>query len=254
MDKLNDIIGVMVSDIEEGRPGKRIRTPDGNWITEHSTYPQWLGQNSLTRKEVVKAYNRYLETGEKLQAYQIMEELGQEFLEYGYDSPFYGHIPSEREMEENSMAIKLNTKDWKEIRKNLSEEKAKEIEEIEGNGNGKVKDLPPITKEEVEVKGNGNKILCEKCGAEIKNKKNMITFKKGEEETRYHLGCWVCLPKLKKFQITFTRPTEFGESPRTDVYLDSQVLVPGIETKKKILELCYLLEKEYQEEYKKTDC
>jgi len=237
----------MVSDVEEGRPGKRIRTPQGDWIVEHSTYPQWLSQNGLTKREVLKAYNKYLETGEKLQAYRIMEELGQEFLEYGYDSPFFGYIPPEKE--ENNMAIKLSTKEWKEIRENLGEEKIKEIEEI-----GEVKDLPQGTKEEIE-KNNGNKILCKKCGAEIKDtKNNMITLKKGEEETHYHLGCWVTLPRLKKFQITFIRPTEFGESPRTDIYLDGQVLIPSIEIKKKILELCYLLETEYQEEYQKNDC
>jgi len=245
MRQIDDIISIMVSDVEEGRPGKRIRTPQGNWLVEHSTYPEWLGQNNLTKKEVLKAYNRYLETGEKLQAYRIMEELGQEFLEYGYDSPFFGHIPPEKE---ETMAIKLSTKEWEEIRENLGEEKIKEIE-----GVGEVKDLPQVTKEEIEKK-DGNKVLCKKCGAEIKNKKNMITLKKGEEETHYHLGCWVCLPKLKKFQITFTRPTEFGESPRTDVYLDGQVLIPGIEIKKKILELCYEIEKQYQEEYQKNDC
>lgn len=248
MKQLDNIISVMVSDIEEGRPGKRIRTPQGDWLVEHSTYPHWLGQNSLTKKEILKAYNKYLETGEKLQAYEIMEELGQVFLEYGYDSPFFGHIPSIKEMEA-SMAIKLSNKEWKAIKENLGEEEIKEIE-----GTGEVKDLPEITKEEKEEKKDGEKVFCKKCEAEIENKKSMITLKKGEEETRYHLGCWVCLPKIKKFQITFTRPTEFGENPRTDVYLDGQALVPGIEIKKKILELCYQLETEYQEEYQKNDC
>jgi len=245
MRKIDDIISIMVSDVEEGRPGKRIRTPQGDWLVEHSTYPQWLGQNGLTKKEILKAYNKYLETGEKLQAYRIMEELGQEFLEYGYDSPFFGYIPSIKEMEDK-MAIKLSSKEWKEIRENLGEEKIKEIE-----GVGEVKDLPPIAKEEIEEKSNGNKILCEKCGAEIKNIKNMITLKKEEEETHYHLGCWVTLPRLKKFQIAFTRPTEFGESPRTDVYLDGQIFVPSIGIKKRILELCYEIEKQYQKKYQK---
>lgn len=90
--------------------------------------------------------------------------------------------------------------------------------------------------------------ICKKCGTEVGEERIELAEVKGKEKRiiYYHPGCFMCLPRVRSFQITFIRPESADKNSKIDVLLDGEILLPGNEAKKRIVELCYLLETEYQ--------
>lgn len=91
-DALKEMVTLMVSEVEQGKPGRRIRTEEGEWIREPSTYPDWMGEIGVSKKEITRALDLYEQTGKKNAVYKRLEDKARELLTYGYDSPFFGHI------------------------------------------------------------------------------------------------------------------------------------------------------------------
>ena len=93
---------------------------------------------------------------------------------------------------------------------------------------------------------------CSRCGLEIEGDRIEITkVVNGRRETRYyHIHCWASLSRVKTFQISFVKSENPSKPPKLDVTLDGQIHIPSTEAKKMILQLCDLLETEYQHQRK----
>lgn len=221
-----ELISLMVSEVEAGRPGKRIRTETGDWLSDPSTYPSWMGENGLTRKKVLHAYQRYQQEGKKLQAYRILEEVAERAFEFGqYRSPFFGTI----KLREDTMTETKTLQDF-----NRGEER------------GAISPREKIEGQKQEVK-QGQLPHCGKCGGEVENNRIEVRgIKSGKQEIySYHRHCYVCLTPVTLFQFKFEKPDR-GKSPRVDVALNGEAYPASSKIKHKILEICHLLEKKYQ--------
>jgi len=103
----------MFSELIEAEPGKRIRTETGEWMAQPSTYPQWMRDYKISKKDALEAYRT-----KKGITWQRIQDVARDRVEYGYVSPALGRIPPYMEQEINmgggpalGMGIELTKKE-----------------------------------------------------------------------------------------------------------------------------------------------
>lgn len=81
-------LALMKQEVLEGEPGRRIKTPTGEWMAQPSTYPSWMREAGLDRKTALRAYEK-----KEGKIWDILKTIAQDRIEYGYESPLYGRVP-----------------------------------------------------------------------------------------------------------------------------------------------------------------
>jgi len=77
----------MRTEVEEGKPGKRIRTEEGKWMGQPSTYPDFMGEFGLTKKGIMKAYET-----KKGKTWGLLQDIARDRVAMGYEHPTLGMV------------------------------------------------------------------------------------------------------------------------------------------------------------------
>lgn len=77
----------MRAEVEEGKPGRRIRTKEGKWMGEPSTYPDFVGEFGLTKKGILKAYE-----DKKGKTWELLQDIARDRVAMGYEHPKLGMV------------------------------------------------------------------------------------------------------------------------------------------------------------------
>lgn len=103
----------MLNEVREAEVGKRIRTETGVYMAEPSTYPQWMRDYKISKNKALEAF----ETKKGI-TWQRIQDIAGDRIERGYESPYFGRVPSYMEQEINrgggptlGMGIELTEKE-----------------------------------------------------------------------------------------------------------------------------------------------
>lgn len=101
------------NELIEAEPGKRIRTETGEWMAQPSTYPQWMRDYKISKKDALEAFKT-----KKGITWQRIQDVARDRVTYGYEVPALGRVPSYMEQEINmgggptlGMGIELTKKE-----------------------------------------------------------------------------------------------------------------------------------------------
>lgn len=77
----------MRTEVEAGKPGRRVRTETGEWMAEPSTYPDFVGEFGLTKKGILKAYKT-----KKGKTWDLLQDIARDRVALGYEHPRLGRV------------------------------------------------------------------------------------------------------------------------------------------------------------------